>query len=170
MNKEHIEEKLWEYIDGLSTEEERASINRLLHSDPEWRLKYNELVELNRILNSSELEQPSMRFAQNVMEEIVKQHIAPATKTYINKKIIYGIGGFLLTMLLGLIIYFIANLQLQQGSASSSFSSEIGRMNWSALLNSSYTNIFLLTTLVLGLMLLDRYLNIKKEELKGKKT
>src|SRR5687768_16933078 len=136
MNKEHIEEKLWEYIDGLSTEEDKASINRLLHSDPEWKSKYNELMELNHILNISDLDQPSMRFAQNVMEEIVKQHIAPATKTYINKKIIYGIGGFLLTMLLGLIIYFIANLQLQQGSASSSFSEEMGRMNWSNLLNS----------------------------------
>jgi hypothetical protein len=170
MNKEHIEEKLWEYIDGLSTEEDKTSINRLLHADPEWKLKYNELMELNRMLDMSELEQPSMRFAQNVMEEIVKQHIAPATKTYINKKIIYGIGGFLLTMLLGLIIYFIANLQLQQGSASSSFSEGMGRMNWSNLLNSGYTNIFLLTTLVLGLMLLDRYLDIKKEELKNKKA
>jgi hypothetical protein len=170
MNKEHLEEKLWEYIDGLSSDEDKASINRLLHSDPEWKLKYDELVELNRILNTSELEQPSMRFAQNVMEEIVKQHIAPATKTYINKKIIYGIGGFLLTMLLGLIIYFIANLQLQQGSTSSTFSAEMGKMNWSELLNSSYTNIFLLVTLVLGLMLLDRYLNIRKEELKNRKA
>jgi hypothetical protein len=170
MNKEHIEEKLWEYIDGLSTEEEKASINRLLHSDPEWKLKYNELVELNRILSISDLEQPSMRFAQNVMEEIAKQHIAPATKTYINKKIIYGIGGFLLTMLLGLIVYFIASLQLQQGSASSSFSEEIGSLNWSGLLNSTYTNIFLLVTLVLGLMLLDRYLNIKKQEPKNRKA
>lgn len=170
MNNEQIEQKLWEYIDGLSTEEDEASIKRLLHADPEWKLKYNELLELNRILHISELEQPSMRFAQNVMEEIVKQHIAPATKTYINKKIIYGIGGFLLTMLLGLIVYFIANLDLQQRSASSSFSEEMGRINWSELLNSSYTNIFLLATLVLGLMLLDRYINIKKEELKNRKA
>src|SRR5687768_1406159 len=106
-HSQHIEEKLWEYIDGLSTDEERAAIQRLLHSDDEWKRKHNELLELNRMLNSTELEQPSMRFAQNVMEEIVKQHIAPATRTYINKKLIYGIGGFLITMLAGLIIYFI---------------------------------------------------------------
>jgi len=168
MNTHHIEEKLWEYIDGLSTEEDKDSINRLLHSDPEWKLKYNELVELNRILNSAELEQPSMRFAQNVMEEIVKQHISPATKTYINKRIIYGIGGFLITMLLGLIVYFVAQLQNHEGSASSSLAVDMGRMNWSELLNNTYTNIFLLANLVLGLMLLDRYLTIKKEEIKNR--
>jgi hypothetical protein len=170
MNTQHIEEKLWEYIDGLSTEEEKASIQRLLHSDNEWKGKYQEMLELNRMLNSSELEQPSMRFAQNVMEEIVKQHIAPATRTYINKKIIYGIGGFLLTMLAGLIIYFIAQVQNQEGSSASTFAQDMGRMNWGDLLNSTYMNIFLLANLVLGLMLLDRYLNFKKEKLKTRKA
>ena len=158
-----MEEKLWEYIDGLSTDEEKASIQRLLHSDTEWKRKYDEMLELNRMLNSAELEHPSMRFAQNVMEEIVKQHIAPATRTYINKRIIYGIGGFLLTMLAGLIIYFIAQVQNQEASSSTSFAQDMSRMNWSNLLNSTYTNIFLLANLVLGLMLLDRYFNLKKK-------
>lgn len=170
MNSQHIEEKLWEYIDGLSTAEEKASIQRLLQSDSEWKGKYNELLELNRMLNTSELEQPSMRFTQNVMEEIVKHHIAPATRTYINKKLVYGIGGFLITMLAGLIIYFIAQVQNQQGSSSSALAQDLGRTNWGDLLNSTYTNIFLLANLVLGLMLLDRYLNFKKEKFKSRKA
>ena len=88
----NIEERLWEFIDGHSSLEEKTVIERLLQTDVEWKAKYSELLEVNEMLQSSELEAPSMRFTKNVMEEIAKMHIAPATKSYINKRIIWGIG------------------------------------------------------------------------------
>ena len=90
----NIEARLWEFIDGHSSVEEKTVIERLLQTDAEWKAKYSELVEVNEMLQSSELEAPSMRFTKNVMEEIAKMHIAPATKSYINKRIIWGIVFF----------------------------------------------------------------------------
>ena len=88
MNTQHSpEERLWDYIDGISSPQEKTVIEQLLESDTEWKAKYSELLEVQGLLHSTELEAPSMRFTKNVMEEIAKLHIAPATKTYINKSI-----------------------------------------------------------------------------------
>ena len=86
--QQNFEKQLWDYIDGLSSPEEKTSIEKLLQSNIEWKNKYHELLEVQELLRSSEMEQPSMRFTKNVMEEIAKFHIAPATKNYINKRII----------------------------------------------------------------------------------
>ena len=96
-----MEERLWNYIDGTASADEKTVIEQLLESDAAWKAKYHELLQVNELLQSSELDAPSMRFTKNVMEEIAKLHIAPATKTYINKKIIWGIGFFFITMLIG---------------------------------------------------------------------
>jgi hypothetical protein len=164
-----MEERLWEYIDGTSNDAENAEINRLIHADNEWKSKYEELLELQQLIHSSELEQPSMRFTQNVMEEISKLYIAPATKTYINKKIIFGIGGFFLTMIAGLLIYSFAQVNWNEGSESSRVS-DLSSVNWAGMLNNSYMNIFMMVNTVLALVLLDKYLGRKKERFKSKEV
>jgi hypothetical protein len=99
--QQKIEERLWNFIDGTTSASEKKVIEQLLENDAEWKAKYYELMQLNELLKSSELEAPSMRFTKNVMEEISKLHIAPATKSYINKKIIWGIGFFFITLIVG---------------------------------------------------------------------
>jgi hypothetical protein len=71
----------------------------LLQNNLEWKNKYHELMEIHQLMNAAELEHPSMRFTKNVMEKIAQYHIAPATKNYINKKIIWGIAGFFFTLI-----------------------------------------------------------------------
>src|ERR1700730_6302252 len=100
-----VEARLWNYIDGIASAEEKSAIEQLLQSNLEWQRKYRELLDVHQLLHAIELEEPSLRFTRNVMEEIAKHQIAPATKSYINKKIIYGIGGFFVTMIIGFIIY-----------------------------------------------------------------
>ncbi len=85
---------MWEYIDGQSSIEEESAIEKLIETNLQWKKKYHELIEIHQLVQSSALEEPSLRFTKNVMEEIAKYHIAPATKTYINKKIIWGIADF----------------------------------------------------------------------------
>src|SRR5678816_37418 len=99
-NQNDIEVRLWEYIDGLSSNEEKTVIEKLVSENAEWKAKYHELLEVHQSLNLVELEEPSLRFTKNVMEEIAKYQIAPATKTYINSKMIWGIGIFFITCLL----------------------------------------------------------------------
>ena len=99
-NSEGMETRLWDYIDGLSSNEEKTVIEQLLEDNREWKEKYHELLDVHQLMQSSELEHPSMRFSKNVMEEISRLHIAPAAKTYINKNIIRGIVIFFVTTML----------------------------------------------------------------------
>ena len=48
----NIEERLWEFIDGHSSLEEKTVIERLLQTDAEWKAKYSELLEVNEMLQS----------------------------------------------------------------------------------------------------------------------
>ena len=160
----NIEERLWDYIDGNSDSQERSFIEQLIQTNQEWKTKYAELLEIHQLMNAHmELEEPSMRFRQNVMEAIAREHIAPATRTYINKKIVWGVGGFFITMLVGLFIYSFA--QVNWGSApEGSTLVDMDRVDWDKMFNNTYTNIFIMVNVVLGLMLLDMYLNNKKKK------
>src|SRR4051794_15199742 len=99
-----IEQHLWNYIDNTCGAEERKVIETFLQNDEEWKKKYNELLKINQLMHKSlELEEPSMRFTKNVMEEIAQSRIASASKTYINKSIVNGIAAFFVIVIGGLL-------------------------------------------------------------------
>jgi hypothetical protein len=167
---QNMEDQLWDYIDGSLKEEEKSFIKKLLETNQEWREKYNELLEVHQLMQGSiELDEPSMRFSQNVMEEIARYQIAPATKTYINKKVIRGIAAFFIISLVGFVVYAFG-----QANWSSTSESPLGtainkvNLDYSKLLNNTYTNVFIMVNIVLGLMLLDMYLTKKKKELQSR--
>ncbi|HQX97679.1 MAG TPA: hypothetical protein PLT02_12310, partial [Chitinophagaceae bacterium] len=141
---------------------EKTVIEKLLQTDASWKAKYNELLQVNDLLKSSELEAPSMRFSKNVMEEISKLHIAPATKNYINNKIIWGIGFFFIALLIGLLVYGFGQMEWTSGSESS-ISKNINKIDFSKFFNNSFVNAFMMINVILGLFLLDNYLNIKRK-------
>ena len=118
-------------------------------------------------MNSSlELDAPSMRFSQNVMEEIAKYQITPATKTYINKKIIYGIGIFFIAMIAGMLIYGLGQVNWSDGGGSSDLLTKYnpGKIDFSKFFNNTYTTVFMMINVVMGLMLLDMWLGKKRKE------
>jgi hypothetical protein len=158
-----IEERLWNYIDGRSDAGEKTVIEKLLASNAEWKAKYQELLEVNMLLQASELEAPSMRFTKNVMEEIARLHIAPATKTYINKKIIWGIAIFFITIIIGFLIYGFGQMDwTSKGSVNNPI--DLSKVDYSKFFNNTYMNIFMMINVVLGLFLLDRYLANKRKK------
>ena len=121
MNTQHnMEERLWEYIDGTAAPAERQVIEELLQTQSEWKEKYGELLEMNTMLHSTELDAPSLRFTKNVMEEITRIHIAPATKTYINNKIIWGISTFFITMIVAFVVYGFSQMTWNTSANSTS--------------------------------------------------
>jgi len=171
MNEQlQIEERLWDYIDGLSSADEKTAIEKLIAENLEWKRRYNELLEMNQVMNVSELEEPSMRFTKNVMEEIAKYKVAPATRSYFNKKIIWGIGGIFVVMLLGFLIFAFSQVHLNAADFKGTMPRQydISKFDWSKLFNSGYTTVFMLINVVLGLVLLDMYLQRKKNMLKHK--
>lgn len=169
-----IEERLWDYIDGISGPEEKSAIEQLIDSNIEWRKKYHELLEVHQLMSQSlELDEPSMRFTQNVMEDIAKHHIAPAASSYINKRIIWGIAAFFILTIVGFLIYGLGQVNWSGGSSGGSttlpFGLDANRVNsfdFSKLFNSTYTSIFVMVNAVLGLVLLDMYLGKKKKQLR----
>jgi hypothetical protein len=168
MNEQHIEEQLWNYIDGNCNETERAEITARIHSDSVWKTQYNELLQVHEMIHASTLEEPSLRFTLNVMEEIAQSHITPAARTYINKKVIYGIGGFFLTLIAGLLVYTFAQINWTESSGVT-LPFETGQANWMKLFNSTYVKIFMMINIVLALMMLDKYLHRRKNGVAGKK-
>lgn len=161
---EGIEIRLWDYIDGLSDLSERAAVEQLLAEHAEWRIKYQELLEVHQLVQATELEEPSLRFSKNVMEEIAKYHIAPATKNYINQKIIWGIAAFFITVIVGFVIYGISQIDWSAGTSSEGIGIDFSQVDYSRMFNNSFVNVFMMLNVVLGLMLFDRYLDMKKKQ------
>jgi len=168
-----MEDRLWDFIDGLSSPAEKSVIETLIAENVEWQRKYKELLNVHQLMAGSELEEPSMRFTRNVMEEIARHQVAPATKTYINKNIIRGIGAFFLSLIAGLLVYFFSTVKWPSGSSTSSRPVKLPSMNLEALDKVDYgklsgnlpVTLFMLITVVMGLVLLDLYLRRKKEQI-----
>jgi hypothetical protein len=166
-NQNDIEVRLWEYIDGLSNNEEKTVIEKLVAENAEWKAKYHELLEVHQSLNLVELDEPSLRFTKNVMEEIAKYQIAPATKTYINSKVIWGIGIFFLAMIVGFLVYGIGQIDwTTAGDSKSTLGVDLTKIDYSQMFNSNLMNGVMMLNVVLGLVLLDRYLSNKNKRLK----
>jgi len=168
MNTElNMEERLWEYIDGACPADEKSFIEQLITDNREWKAKYDELLELQALLeNHLELDEPSMRFTQNVMEEIGKHYIAPAAKSYINKRVVWGIAAFFLVSIAGFLIYAFGQINWSQ-SSDSSFIDKINfsKFDLSKVVNSTYAYIFMMINVVLALVCLDMYLGNKKKKI-----
>ena len=160
-----MEGRLWEYIDGSGSVEERTVIEKLLADNQQWREKYRDLLELHQLVQTSPLEEPSMRFTKNVMEEIAKYHIAPATRTYIDKKIVWGIGIFFITLILGFLIYGFSQVNWNTDAGESKRIVDVTNVDYSKFFNNTYVNVFMGINVVLGLMLLDRFLASKKKQM-----
>ena len=163
--QQNIEQQLWSYIDGFSSNEERTAIEKLIAANLEWKNKYQELLEVNQLMSSSELEQPSMRFTKNVMEQIAQYHIAPATKNYINKKIIWGLAGFFITLITVFVIYALAQVEIDWNFKNNSKPLvDFSQVNYSKIFNNNVVNGFMMANVLLGLFLLDRVLANKRKK------
>ena len=157
------EERLWDYIDGIASVAETTTIAALIESNAEWRAKYGELLEVQQLLASSELEEPSMRFTKNVMEEITKLHIAPATKTYINKNIIRGLAIFFITLIAGFLAYGFGQIDWTV-EGNSNLPVDLTKVDYSKMFSNDIVNAFMMINVILGLFLFDRYLANKRKQ------
>jgi len=170
-NLKNMEERLWDFIDGTSSAAEKESINRLLETNPVWQNAYAAMLDMNTLFMETNLEEPSMRFSKNVMEGIAKIQIAPSTKSYVNKKIIYSIVGFFLLLIGGLLAYVFTQIDYsQQGSITIPSSLPKFNTDLSFFGNATMLNIFLIIDTVLALFLIDKYLQHKKDRLKAKEV
>ena len=160
-----MEARIWEFIDGLLAGEEHSQVEKLIAEQAEWKRKYAELFALHQSLNLVELEQPSMRFTRNVMEEISRLQITPATRNYINKYVIRGIAIFFITTILGFLIYGFSQVDWSSGGERGNvIGIDFTKVDYSRFFNNNFVNGFMMLNVILGLMLFDRYLSNSKKK------
>lgn len=163
---EDIEGKLWEYLDGLATAAEKARIDLLLEQNNEWRKNYSELLEMQQLLKSSELEQPSLRFTKNVMEQIAMLHIAPGTKNYIDNNVTWSIASFFIITIAGFLIYATNQIDWSSGYTNTIAGVDLSQVDYTSVFNNTFVNVFMMINIVLGLMFLERYLSGRNKQLR----
>jgi hypothetical protein len=165
MNEDQqIEMRLWNYIDGISDAEEKARIEVLLKTDVQWQQVYRQLLEMHQQMKDEmELEQPSMRFTKNVMDEISKAKVAPATKNYINNKFMAVLGFFFVLLIGGFVVYLFTQLNWRESNNSFELPlPNISKLNFSQYFNQQFVDIFVMLNAVLALILVDRILARKR--------
>jgi hypothetical protein len=104
------EEILWNYIDGICTADEQLAVSNRIAADEAFRLKYNELLSLNTEFSQMELDEPSMAFTFNVIEDIRALEAQKPLKTTVNKRIILGIALFFVCTIVGLLVYTLSTI------------------------------------------------------------
>ena len=156
-----IEEKLWNYIDGTCSEEERKAIDILIAQDEVYRRKYEELLSLNQEFAKMDLDEPSMAFTYNVMEAIRAEHAQQPLKAGINKRIIKGISGFFIISIALLLIFTISNVHTGSANISAHLPDSLRLPDIKNYLNKPVLEGFLFFDIVLGLFLFDAWLRRK---------
>lgn len=163
-NLENMEIRLWDYIDGLSSTEERSFIGKLIAENIEWRRKYHELLDAHQLLQQDiELDEPSMRFSANVMDAIANEKIAPSARSYIKKSVIRGIAAIFLLPLGALLVYILAKADWTSPNTSIIKAPEV---NLNQYLTPALINGIAIVTVVLALALIDT--TIRKKQRKNR--
>jgi len=155
-----IEEKLWNYIDGTCTAEEREGISILIERDEVYRQKYEELLLLNVEFTNMEMDEPSMAFAYNVMETIRAENAMKPLKAAVDQRIIKGIGLFFILTISALLIFMLSQIKWTSGGSLLP-AVDFKMPNIKEYFNSTAVYAFVFVDLILGLFLLDNYLRKK---------
>jgi hypothetical protein len=151
-----IEEELWEYIDGTCNPAECLEIQAKIASDPIYQQSYSELMQVHQMISAEELDEPSMSFTRNVMEQ-VNVEIAPvALKTKVDHRIIYTIAGFFILSILAIFTYALMNSTYSMPEFKMPQINLIKPM--SAEVTSLSIKAFLFLDLVLALVYFDRFI------------
>ncbi len=157
-----IELRIWDYIDGLSSEEEKNVIEQLIKSDLVFKAKYDELLAINSDFDLMELDAPSMVFTNKVMNQINLELRPLSAKAKTDKKIIYLIAGLFGLMMIGCIVVIINQIDWTIGTSTTqhvinNFGQNFNNLNLipQELLN-KYFYGFLMFDIIAGLMFLDK--------------
>jgi len=151
-----MEEKLWEYIDGACSAEEREAIDLLIARDETYREKYLELLALNREIASMEMDEPSMAFTYNIMETIRADYAKKPLKAAIDNRIIKGIAGFFVFTIAALLIFILVNINWSAGNTVTGPALKLPDLK--LFLSGSVVKGFLFFDVVLLLFLFDGFL------------
>ncbi|MEO5912400.1 MAG: hypothetical protein ABIP95_16050 [Pelobium sp.] len=161
-----IEQKIWDYIDGLCSLKEQEEIALLIKNNPTYKNKYEELMALQLDLQALDLDEPSMAFTNKVMDKITLINKPLSAKALIDKRIIYGLGSIFGILILACLVIVLSqvnwNIPLNTPSSFKVDLSVIGDdFNISSSTKTFLMYSFFMFDTILGLMILDKYFRKK---------
>lgn len=156
MDKTVIEDKIWAFLDGSLTGEESEYVAAKVASDMAWQNCFKVLQFYHNELQQIELEAPSLRFTQSIMEQIAVHKIQPEFSKYINTKIIKVIGwSFILLLVFALlfsVIYLSRDTESTLSNPFESLAVSIDINAKAAHSTDSFSKLFLNNNLLIGLL------------------
>ncbi len=156
LRDEDIDIQLWRYIDGQCTPDEQIRIQKLLATDTVWANAYNELLTFNSAIgNNIEMEHPSMRFTQNIMDVIRAEE--PIRKRYISKPFVTIFVGAFAALLVLFISYAVININWTSEQTSIHLFQRLKSID-----RSKVVFVTLAINTILALVLVDTLLKRKK--------
>ncbi|MFM6976323.1 MAG: hypothetical protein ACKOW2_05695 [Sphingobacteriaceae bacterium] len=156
----NIEEQMWKYVSGTCSAIEQEELEQLMTHQPEYRALFQEISATHLALMQLELEEPSMSFERNVMEQI-KLEPLPSRFPQVDQRIIRGIAGFFALSILSLLVYAFYLTDWTQAALNF----KMPEFNWDIHFNKTILSAFLFIDMILGLYFLD-YLLRKKWQAK----
>lgn len=164
-----IEERLWSYIDGTCSGEERKAIDLLIANDEAYRAKFEELLSFDQELTKMESEEPSMGFTYKVMEGIRAEHAQQPLRAGINPRIIKSIAWFFIITIVSMTIYMFATVRVGHATLPPNLTHSL-RLPQSIHLSvlsqyisgSTLLKVFFFIDVVLALFLADGYFRRKR--------
>ncbi|ATP58295.1 hypothetical protein CPT03_18410 [Pedobacter ginsengisoli] len=118
--------------------------------------------ELTELLKGMELEEPSMSFTRNVMEQVKFEKPPASLKTRVDNRIIYGIAAIFVAFIAGVIIYAIAN-------TTASYKLPELKMDFSEAVDKTLTPGFLIAFLFIDVIIALVYFDsiLRRKRIKG---
>lgn len=152
-----MEERLWDYIDGTCTNDEKLAIEALMAQNHEWAKKHEELKAFNNDISAVEPDEPPMGFAFKVMEQIRSDEARTPLKTAVNTYVIKGIAAVFVVMITAILILAFANISLTFGNAAV----DINIQGINIFADNAFLKIFSYLDIMLVLFFADTFLRKK---------
>lgn len=156
-----LDEKIWDYLEGFATDQESQELESLLKQDAGVRKRFDEIKNMESYLNLIDLEEPSMSFTANVMQQVYSEK---TVKVHVNNWVILSIAGlFVLTFLICLLsAVYSVNWNIE---SSDNLILQSTWLNKTEILSGTYKYLFYLFIMIdfaVLLKLIDNYLNRKR--------
>ena len=161
-----VEQKVWDYLDGLGSEEERAEIEKLIQCDSEYQTVYKDLCKINNSLSELEMDEPALSFTRNVMDQLKGEPVPGSIESLIDKRIINGLFFFFLSSIGILLAVLVFQIDWNTPSELVSYSVQLPEINVVTYFNEWIVKGFLFLDMIIGLYLFDYFLrkNDKKRK------
>jgi hypothetical protein len=155
----NMEEKLWNYIDGTCSDEERIAIAALIEKNESWHKAFNDMTQMDIAISEITLDEPPMAFSYKVMEGIRVHEAAKPLKTATNSYVIGAIAGFFVLTIM-VVVALLFNGAVDNVNAK--------LPDFYALTSSSVIKIFFYVDVILLLFFTDAFLRRKRSNIVAK--